>query len=60
MQAMLFLFGELIFGRPDMLARALLMGAAHDGGLGGCDTNFEFELALDVILDGLERLRQPA
>jgi hypothetical protein len=27
------------------------------GGLGGCDTNFEFELALDVILDGLERLR---
>ena len=24
---------------------------------GGCDTNYEFELALDVILDGLERLR---
>jgi uncharacterized membrane protein len=27
-QAMLFLFGELIFGKPDVLARALLMGAA--------------------------------
>ncbi|HEX6658600.1 MAG TPA: TetR/AcrR family transcriptional regulator [Ilumatobacter sp.] len=38
----------------------MAMGATHDGGLGSCDTNFEFELALDVILDGLERLRQPA
>jgi AcrR family transcriptional regulator len=37
----------------------MALGATHDGGLGGCDTNFEFELALDVILDGLERLRQP-
>ena len=27
-QAMLFLFGELIFGKPDVLARALIMGAA--------------------------------
>ena len=27
-QAMLFLVGELIFGKPDMVARALLMGAA--------------------------------
>jgi AcrR family transcriptional regulator len=38
----------------------MALGATHDGGLGACDTNFEFELALDVILDGLERLRQPA
>jgi AcrR family transcriptional regulator len=38
----------------------MALGATHDGGLGGCDANFEFELALDVILDGLERLRQPA
>jgi hypothetical protein len=36
----------------------MALGAAHDGGLGGCDTNFEFEFALDVILDGLERLRE--
>lgn len=27
-QAMLLLFGELVFGKPDVLARALLMGAA--------------------------------
>lgn len=27
-QAMLFLFGELFLGKPDVLARALLMGAA--------------------------------
>jgi hypothetical protein len=24
----------------------------------GCDDQFEFEFAIDVILDGLERLRQ--
>ena len=38
----------------------MALGATHDGGLGGCDTTFEFDLALDVILDGLERLRSPA
>ena len=36
------------------------MAATHDGGLGGCDTNLEFEFALDVILEGIERLRQRA
>jgi AcrR family transcriptional regulator len=35
----------------------MALAATHDGGLGGCDTNVEFEFALDVILDGLERLR---
>jgi len=33
---------------------------SHDQGSvvsGGCDTQFEFEFALDLILDGLERLR---
>ena len=25
---------------------------------GGCDDQFEFEFALDLMLDGLERLRQ--
>jgi len=35
----------------------MALAATHDGGLGGCDTDLEFELALDVILDGLERLR---
>ncbi|MEW1638302.1 TetR/AcrR family transcriptional regulator C-terminal domain-containing protein [Streptomyces sp. NPDC093801] len=34
--------------------------AAHDGGSvvgGGCDDRFEFEFALDLLLDGFERLR---
>jgi len=29
----------------------------HGEGLGGCDDDFEFEVGLDLILDGLERLR---
>lgn len=29
--------------------------AAHDGGLGGCDDDLEFEFALQVIIEGLER-----
>ena len=28
-----------------------------DSTLGGCDDQFEFEFGLDLILDGLERLR---
>lgn len=35
----------------------MALGTAHEGGLGGCDTDAEFEFALDFILDGLERLR---
>jgi AcrR family transcriptional regulator len=38
-------------------------GISHDEGSvvgGGCDDQFEFEFALDVILDGLERLRASA
>ena len=33
----------------------------HEGPVvgGGCDDQFEFEFALDLILDGLERLRAP-
>lgn len=34
----------------------MALAATHDGALGGCDDDVEFELALDVILDGLERL----
>jgi AcrR family transcriptional regulator len=36
---------------------ALAVAVSHDGGLGGCDDDVEFALALDVILDGLERMR---
>ena len=32
-------------------------GVSHEGGLGGCDDDVEFAFGLDLILDGLERLR---
>jgi hypothetical protein len=41
----------------------MVMAIAHDGEsvVGeGCDDQFEFEFALDLILDGLERLRDTA
>jgi AcrR family transcriptional regulator len=44
------------------LVREISVGdISHDEGSvvgGGCDDQFEFEFALDLILDGLERLRQ--
>ena len=44
------------------LIREISIGdISHDEGSvvgGGCDDQFEFEFALDLILDGLERLRQ--
>jgi hypothetical protein len=38
----------------------MAVGVTHDGGLGGCDDDVEFAFGLDLILDGLERLRTPA
>ena len=38
----------------------LALAATHDGGLGGCDDDFEFAFGLDLILDGLDRLREAA
>jgi AcrR family transcriptional regulator len=35
----------------------MALGATHDGALGGCDDDIEFAFGLDLILDGLERLR---
>jgi AcrR family transcriptional regulator len=35
----------------------MALAATHDGALGGCDDDLEFAIALDIILDGLERLR---
>lgn len=35
----------------------IALAASHDGGLGPCDDDVEFRFALDLILDGLERLR---
>src|SRR5918999_3852365 len=33
----------------------MAVAVSHEGGLGGCDDHVEFEFALDLILDGLER-----
>jgi AcrR family transcriptional regulator len=35
----------------------MAMAVSHAGGLGPCDDDTEFNFALDLILDGLERLR---
>jgi AcrR family transcriptional regulator len=35
----------------------LALAVRHEGGLGGCDDDVEFRFALDLILDGLDRLR---
>lgn len=35
----------------------LAMAATHDGALGACDDEFEFEFGLDLVLDGLDRRR---
>lgn len=34
----------------------LAMAVCHEGGLGSCDDDVEFAFAIDLILDGLERL----
>jgi len=35
----------------------LAAAASHEGGLGACDDDVEFAFGLDLILDGLERVR---
>lgn len=35
----------------------LMMAGSHEGPLGGCDDDDEFDFSLDLILDGLERAR---
>jgi AcrR family transcriptional regulator len=37
----------------------LAQAASHEGVLGRCDDDVEFAFGLDLILDGLERFRQP-
>jgi AcrR family transcriptional regulator len=37
---------------------AVALAASHEGGLGSCDDDVEFRFALDLILDGLARLRE--
>jgi hypothetical protein len=41
-------------------AAEMALAVSHDGGLGGCDDDLEFEFGLDLILDGFDRLRATA
>jgi AcrR family transcriptional regulator len=41
-------------------AAEMAMAASHDGALGGCDDDAEFEFGLDLILDGLDLFRDSA
>ena len=36
---------------------SIATAASHEGGIGGCDDDYEFAFGLDLILDGLERRR---
>ena len=38
----------------------MALAVSHEGGLGGCDDDVEFEFGFDLILHGLERLRARA
>ena len=38
---------------PTRTSRAIAGAASHEGGLGGCDDDYEFAFGLDLILDGL-------
>ena len=51
-------FLEQVAGEYPHVAR-MVEGISHeaDTTLGGCDDQFEFEFGLDLLLDGLERLR---
>jgi len=47
------MFTQLADKFPYMTEMA--MAVSHEGALGGCDDDAEFEFALDLILDGLEK-----
>jgi hypothetical protein len=49
------LANELGATHPYIVEMALAV--THTGALGPCDDDVEFELALDLILDGLDRLQ---
>ena len=49
-------FARSIAGIHPHVAR-LALAVSHEGGLGGCDSDEEFLFGLDLLLDGLERLR---
>jgi len=49
-------FARSIAGIHPHVAR-LAVAVSHEGGLGGCDSDEEFLFGLDLLLDGLDRVR---
>jgi AcrR family transcriptional regulator len=49
-------FARSMAGIHPHVAR-LAVAVSHEGGLGGCDSDEEFLFGLDLLLDGLERVR---
>ena len=49
-------FARSMAGIHPQVAR-LAVAVSHEGGLGGCDSDEEFLFGLDLLLDGLERVR---
>jgi AcrR family transcriptional regulator len=45
---------------PHLAALMRIVSHDPDSTLGGCDDQFEFEFGLDLLLDGLDRLREQA
>jgi AcrR family transcriptional regulator len=51
------LMQQLAAHYPNLAALMRVISHDADSTIGGCDDQFEFEFGLDLILDGLERLR---
>ena len=55
------MFRQMLAQYPNMSAMAAAIGHDGDDILGdGCDSDLEFSFALDLILDGLDRLNAPS
>ena len=52
------MFAQMADKYPYIIEMA--MAVTHEDGLGGCDDDLEFGIALDLILDGLEKMRDAA
>jgi AcrR family transcriptional regulator len=58
-EAELAMFQQMAANYPHMTELMKVVSHDADSTLGGCDDQFEFEFGLDLILDGLDRLRTP-
>ena len=58
-QVLAAMYAEFAVKYPYIIEMALAANHENESGLvQGCDDQFEFEFALDILLDGFERLRQ--